>query len=177
MKSQLSSLIHLLKLQKNIDVELVKSSASLDFKKERENIKSLGVKNEKEISFLFDVNRQAKINKKDTVEFAIIYGNGASLRKSFILTYAAPKEFSLNQNYPNPFNPSTKIEYQLPMDSKVTLKIYDILGKEVAALVNEFQPAGFKEIEFNSSGLASGIYFYRIQADGFVATKKMMVLK
>jgi hypothetical protein len=101
-----------------------------------------------------------------------------------------PSEFSLAQNYPNPFNPSTKIRYSIPSvtfssssraESRdgglVTLKVYDILGNEVATLVNEEKPAGSYEVEFNASQLSSGIYFYKLSAGTFTETKKMTVLK
>ena len=93
-----------------------------------------------------------------------------------------PTDFSLLQNYPNPFNPSTKISWQSPVGSWQTLKVYDVLGNEVATLVNEEKPAGKYEVEFNShSGsvrnLTSGIYFYKLQAGNFVQTKKMILLK
>lgn len=87
------------------------------------------------------------------------------------------KEFSLEQNYPNPFNPNTKIKYQLPKDGFVTLKVYDILGNEVATLVNEEKIAGKYEANFNASSLASGVYIYKIQAGDFVNSKKMILLK
>jgi hypothetical protein len=88
-----------------------------------------------------------------------------------------PQQYELGQNYPNPFNPSTTIRYNLPQNSMVTLKVYDILGKEVATLVNEMKSAGSYEINFNALHLASGTYIYRIQADGFTQTKKMMLMK
>ncbi len=88
-----------------------------------------------------------------------------------------PSKFALYQNYPNPFNPSTKIKYQIPEVSFVTLKVYDVLGKEVAALVNEEKQAGNYEVEFNAINLPSGIYFYRLQTGNFVATKKMVLMK
>jgi hypothetical protein len=88
-----------------------------------------------------------------------------------------PKEFNLSQNYPNPFNPSTKIEFKLPHKSFVTLKVFDVLGNEIATLVNEEKPSGSYEVEFDASKLPSGIYFYRIQAGSFVETKKMLLLR
>ena len=92
-----------------------------------------------------------------------------------------PNSFLLSQNYPNPFNPSTKISWQSPVGGWQTLKVYDILGNEVATLVNEYRNAGSYEVEFNSASsiknLASGIYFYRLQAGDYVETKKMILLK
>jgi hypothetical protein len=88
-----------------------------------------------------------------------------------------PAEFTLLQNYPNPFNPTTKINYQIPELSFVTLKIYDILGSEIATLVNEEKPIGSYEFEFDATALPSGIYFYRLQAGSFVETKKMILIK
>ncbi|MCJ7552451.1 MAG: T9SS type A sorting domain-containing protein [Ignavibacteriaceae bacterium] len=81
------------------------------------------------------------------------------------------------QNYPNPFNPSTKIRYQLPKESKVIIKLYDILGAEVITLLNEKKEPGLYEVVFNAHHLPSGTYIYRIVADGFVETKKMILLK
>ena len=87
------------------------------------------------------------------------------------------EEYLLGQNYPNPFNPVTKIKYQIPELIFVTLKTYDVLGIEIANLVSEEKTAGSYEIEFNATGLPSGIYFYRIQAGNFIETKKMILLK
>jgi len=92
-----------------------------------------------------------------------------------------PYKFHLTQNYPNPFNPTTTIIYEIPADAGVTLKIYDILGKEVAVLVNGKQKAGKYQINFNAAGLSSGVYFYRLSTIGkkinLVSTKKMLLLK
>lgn len=89
-----------------------------------------------------------------------------------------PGSFSLEQNYPNPFNPSTTIRFGIPKVSRVTLKIYDISGKEVARLLNnQLITAGTKEYQFNASNLSSGIYFYTLEAEGFNETKKMLLVK
>ena len=88
-----------------------------------------------------------------------------------------PDKFELSQNYPNPFNPSTIIRYQLPMAGHISLKVYDVLGNEVATLVNEDKPTGSYKVEFDASNLSSGIYFYKIQAENFIETKKMLLLK
>jgi hypothetical protein len=81
------------------------------------------------------------------------------------------------QNYPNPFNPSTTISYELPNAGFVSLKIYDITGKEVASLVNINHEAGFFSIKFDASKLSSGIYFYKINAGEFTAVKKLVLMK
>jgi photosystem II stability/assembly factor-like uncharacterized protein len=96
----------------------------------------------------------------------------------------SPIAFLLTQNYPNPFNPSTIIKFNIPSVEKgyipslhVTLKVYDVLGNEVATLINKQKPAGTYEVEFNGTGLPSGIYFYQLKAGSFVKTKKMVLMK
>ena len=88
-----------------------------------------------------------------------------------------PKEILLHQNFPNPFNPNTTIKYQIPELSFVTIKAYDVLGSEVVTLVDEEKPAGSYDVNFNGTGLSSGIYFYRLQAGNFIHSKKMILLK
>lgn len=88
-----------------------------------------------------------------------------------------PKEFQLEQNYPNPFNPSTSIQFALPKRLFVTLKLFDILGREVATLVDENLQPGEYKVVLDAKDLASGVYFYRIQAEEFVLVKKLMLLK
>ncbi|MBE0569983.1 MAG: T9SS type A sorting domain-containing protein [Ignavibacteriaceae bacterium] len=88
-----------------------------------------------------------------------------------------PKEFVLYQNYPNPFNPNTVISYQLPVSGDVILKVYDVLGNEVATLVDEYKPAGMYEVEFNASALPSGVYFYQLKTGNYIQTKKMVLMK
>ncbi|MHB1688059.1 MAG: T9SS type A sorting domain-containing protein [Ignavibacteriaceae bacterium] len=83
----------------------------------------------------------------------------------------------MEQNYPNPFNPATTISYSIPVRNFVTLKVYDLFGKEVATLVNEEKNAGNYKIEFNGNKLSSGVYFYRIQTGNFAETKKLILLK
>lgn len=88
-----------------------------------------------------------------------------------------PEYFSLSQNFPNPFNPSTTIRYSLAENSNVNVSVYDVLGRKVLELVNEFQEVGFHNVNFNAGKLASGIYFYRFIADRFNSTKKMILLR
>ncbi len=93
------------------------------------------------------------------------------------LSSVVPDKFILEQNYPNPFNPSTSINYQLRSSNFVSLKVFDIMGKEVATLVNQKQNAGSYSVDFNAGNLSSGIYYYSLETDGFTETKKMMLLK
>jgi hypothetical protein len=88
-----------------------------------------------------------------------------------------PTEFALEQNYPNPFNPTTNIEFALPKQAKVTLKVYNLLGQEVATLVNQTLGAGHHVTTFDAGKLASGTYIYRLSADNVVKTSKMMLVK
>ena len=88
-----------------------------------------------------------------------------------------PNNYFLCQNFPNPFNPSTTIKYSIPKAENVTLKIYDVLGRQIKTLVNEKKPAGNYTVEYNGNNLPSGIYFYQIQAGNFIETKKMLLLK
>nr|MBP9121179.1 T9SS type A sorting domain-containing protein [Ignavibacterium sp.] len=87
------------------------------------------------------------------------------------------EEFNISQNYPNPFNPSTKITYNIPQRSNVSLRIYDVLGKEIATLVNEQKEAGTYNIQFDASKLSSGVYIYSIQAGDFLESRKMILMK
>jgi hypothetical protein len=88
-----------------------------------------------------------------------------------------PDKFNLAQNFPNPFNPTTNINYSIPSPQKVILKVYDELGREVTTLVNSDQTAGNYTVDFNASNLASGVYFYRLQAGNFIQMKKMILLR
>jgi subtilisin family serine protease len=112
----------------------------------------------------FGVGKFRGSNSTDTVSNKIININ-------------LPAAFALHQNYPNPFNPSTFIQYYLPKTCHVTLKMFDILGREVATLVDEQKPAGAYQVTFDGRSLSSGIYFYRLQAGSFTETKKLVLLK
>lgn len=108
-------------------------------------------------------------------------GNFNYFNLSNEVVIGVPDKFELSQNYPNPFNPSTKINYAVPVDGKISLKLYDMTGREIATLVNDVKTAGYYTVTLNASNLASGTYFYRMNAEGngqkFVETKKMVVIK
>ena len=110
---------------------------------------------------------------------ACFSGGVDTVTTGLTLNDIVPEEFQLFQNYPNPFNPSTKIKYTIPegVQQPVSLRIYDILGNEIATLVNEEKPAGVYEIDFDASKYSSGVYFYKLQAGNFINVKKMMLLK
>ena len=119
---------------------------------------------------LTQVQGQALIDFADYV-IEQLNGDGNTLQTEI------PKDYNLSQNYPNPFNPVTNINFALPFDGKVTITIYDITGREVKTLVNDFQPAGYHTLQFDASSFASGVYFYRILAGDFSAIKKMLLIK
>ncbi len=123
-----------------------------------------------------------RTNRTVTTAYTKFFDTWVVASKSTILVsapfaQAIPSAFSLGQNYPNPFNPSTEIRYQISEVSHVTLKVYDVLGREVRTLVNEVQDAGFKSVRFDASGVASGVYFYRLHSGSFRETKRMLLLK
>lgn len=162
----------------NILVKLIKTSGQLKFNKEELTIGNVEKSKEAEAEFVFDINITAPANTKDTVVFQITSA-GINLRKSFILEYTAPKQFALFQNYPNPFNPETTIRYSIPGTGTVpvSLKVYDILGREVTTLINKEQAAGNYELKFGGDNIASGVYIYRLTAGSYVSIKKMILLR
>jgi len=117
--------------------------------------------------FKFEIESRGWLYWKDSI----------SIVTSVEYEQTLPISYKLYQNYPNPFNPSTTINYQIPELSFVTLMVFDVLGNEIATLVNAEKPAGSYEAEFKASSLPSGIYFYRLQAGSFVETKKMVLIK
>ncbi len=152
------------------------------------------------ITFLGDVSKITSMTIAiDIEDTANNYSNDPAIGSFFIIddlqlsetatgindqVFSLPKGFKLEQNYPNPFNPSTKIRYSIPdgQNNFVTLRVYNVLGSEIATLVNEVKPAGSYEAEFNSIDsqgrpLPSGIYFYKLTAGSFSQTHKMILLK
>ena len=145
------------------------------------NIKGAGNSNtEKNYSYK-DVNVQTgKYNYR--IKQVDFNGNYQYYDLQGEVTVGVPSKFDLGQNYPNPFNPVTKINFDLPNDSKVSMIIYDVTGREIKRLVNnEIRQAGYHTVELNGSSLSSGVYFYRMNAEGsgksFIMTKKMVLIK
>ena len=121
-------------------------------------------------------NKDIQLRIKNA-EYFINGSNKAIYKDTKLVNENIPKSYSLSQNFPNPFNPSTTIRYQIPKSGIVTLKVYDILGKEVATLVNENKIEGSYDFTFNPTRFASGVYIYQLRVNDFVASKKMLMLK
>jgi hypothetical protein len=130
-----------------------------------------------EKSYTYEDKKLASGNYKYRIKQIDYNGSYEYFNLAEDVLIGTPNVFSISQNYPNPSNPKSKIDYEIPVLGKVTLKIYDITGREIATLVNETKEAGYYTAEFDGSGLASGIYFYRITGETFSAVKKMVLIK
>lgn len=126
-----------------------------------------------------DILADWEVNQKDNdwAEIESWLNDGKSLVSSEEEPMHIPSSFTLHQNYPNPFNPKTVISYQLPVNSVVNLKVFDVLGREVAELVNGSQVAGQHSVNFDASGFSSGVYIYQLKTEHFVSTKRMLLIK
>ena len=151
-----------------------KTSASQDWKKIG-FVESMGNSTSPiEYSFTDITNHNSAIVK---YRLKIIDLDGSFSYSDILEVETGPQNFELAQNYPNPFNPSTKISWQSPVGGHQIIKVYDVLGNEVATLIDEFKSAGSYEVEFNSENLASGVYIYRLYTAQFTETKKMVLLR
>jgi hypothetical protein len=136
------------------------------------------LKDDEEVAgFEFSLDPTAPVGVATTLHFIVASGSGERWTKDLGVVVDAPKEFRLMQNYPNPFNPLTQIGYELPYGTNVSLKVYDLLGREVLTLIEGMQEAGHQEATFDASAYASGVYFYKLQAGNYSAVKKLMLLK
>jgi hypothetical protein len=176
-----------------VKVEVTNAPTWLKFETKADTLQQLKSKEEQIASFTFSVEKTAELKKEHTLNFKVTDKNGQTWAKEITVRVAPPTTYELYQNYPNPFNPTTTIEYQLPGTGtryNVTLKIYDVIGREVVQLVNEQQEPGYYQKTFNASRYASGMYIYRLVASDdqnnnpaqktagkHVFQKKMMLLK
>jgi hypothetical protein len=165
-----------------VKVEVTNAPVWLTFARKDTILPILKSKEEQTASFSFSVGKSAAVNKEQTVNFIITTKSGENWTKEIKIKIAPPATYELFQNYPNPFNPATVISYQLSEVSNVSLKVYDILGREILALVNEQQEPGYYQKTFNARSYASGMYVYQlIAADGQnhkrVFRKAMMLVK
>jgi hypothetical protein len=169
----------------NLDSVIVKINNApqwIRFTSNSLSILNLKGKEEKEALFSFSVDKTAPVGTETNLSFSIISSKGQQWNKEIKVKVAAPEKFELFRNYPNPFNPETIISYQLPVTSKVELKIYNMLGQEIATLVNTTQSPGYYPISWNAHGYSSGMYIYQIDAQGndgqrHVQRMKMMMVK
>jgi hypothetical protein len=133
-------------------------------------------------TFTFSVDKTAPVQKNQTLKFVITAPSGEQWTKEITVAVVAPEKFEVYQNYPNPFNPSTAISYQLSAVSRVSLKIYNLLGQEVASLVDEDKPPGFHQETWDGTRCASGAYVYQLIAtddrgNKQISRKRMLLLK
>jgi hypothetical protein len=139
------------------------------------NYNSLNIKEKQNLinhKILIDIMRNSYIEGIPSLSTKSKYLKDDKYKSEII-----PEKYSLSQNYPNPFNPVTKINFAIPKQGFVTIRLYDILGREVSRLVNEYMTAGEYTIDFNAGNLSSGIYFYRMEINGFSDIKKMILIK
>jgi hypothetical protein len=142
----------------------------------------LGGNEEHPATFTFSVDKKATVNKEETISFTIKSQSGETWSKEIKVKVSPPEKFELFRNYPNPFNPTTTISYQLSADSRVILKVFNVIGQEVATLVDGQRGAGYHQEVFDASRCASGMYVYRIvytDASGKQSSdrKTMMLVK
>ncbi len=127
--------------------------------------------------YSFDDRKLQTANYKYRLKQLDYNGNFEYFNLANDVEVGKPKEFTVSQNYPNPSNPKSRIDYQIPVSGKVTIKLYDIIGREVMTLIDKEQDAGYYVVEFDGTNLASGLYFYRVQTLNFTVTKKMALIK
>ena len=166
----------------NVQVEAIELPAWVKFAEKKKTIPELASTKEGIAAFNFKVDKEAPVGEITNLKFQIESPTGEVWTKEISISVSPPVEFELYQNYPNPFNPSTTIEFLLPIESNVTLKIYDILGAEVDMLVKEKLSAGFHQREWIANNYASSMYIYQLQIEGDNADikffrKKMLLVK
>ncbi|WP_138431952.1 T9SS type A sorting domain-containing protein [Fodinibius saliphilus] len=166
----------------NLSVTVEEGPVWFKAQEEEYQIKSIEKEKEVPVTFTFGIIGEVSAGDSAIVHIKAENGSGFSWSKKIRLTAIAPSEFKLMPNYPNPFNPTTTIRYQLPDQMRVKVTIFNVLGRKVATLANEVQKAGQHDLQWNASNMASGLYFYRVVAEGkdqqrIVEQKKMMLVK
>ena len=124
------------------------------------------------VTAVYNTNNETSPTNTVTIN---VQGSSIEKKTNFVSFFVT--DYGLWQNYPNPFNPTTKISYQIPVASQVSIKVFDVLGNEVRTLVNEVKPEGYYEIEFKADNIPSGIYFYKMQTRNFTAVNKMILMR
>lgn len=165
-----------------VTIEAVDIPPWLRFTEAIKTVPSLKAKGEIPISFTFAVDILAPVGKQEAITFRVSSSSGEVLTKEIRVIVAAPERLELFQNYPNPFNPTTSISFQLPRESRVNLKIFDLLGRDVATPLNEDRPVGYHSFLWDASGFSSGVYIYQLSSvdasgNSYVARKTGVLLK
>ena len=182
-----------------VKVKAIEIPSWLKYDMKEQELKELKGNTEGTVNFSFRVEKEAPVKEETKLKFEITNNRGESWEKEITVEVSAPKKFELNQNYPNPFNPSTTITYTIPAITHpsrfapsllesglrgvfITLTIYDILGREVATLVNKEQKPGYYKVEWNANNYSSGMYIYQLMLNGNtskakVIRKKMLLLR
>jgi|GEM_PF-418783 len=148
----------------DVDVRISNAPSWLKFTATEQKLAHVKPKEELAATFSFAVEKSAPVHQEHRLQFRISTGDGQSWVKEIGIVVTAPEAFELFQNFPNPFNPTTSTAYQLPAAAHVTLKIFNLLGQEVATLVDGEQPAGYHQERFDARNLASGVYVYQLSA-------------
>ncbi len=166
----------------NVIVEVQNAPQWLTFANHKTEISNLKSGEVSTARFTFSVEKNAPVNQQTKLQFLISSPTGERWTKEIAIQVSPPEKFELYQNYPNPFNPSTTISYQLPTASAVSLKVFDIVGREVAILFEGMKEAGFHEEKFQAKSFASGMYIYQVAFKNEKGTteffrKKMLMVK
>ena len=147
-----------------VTVEPATMPAWIRFKEGRRIFPLIKTNEELPVLFTFSVDRTAPVKREESITFRITSSIGENWTKEIRVIVAPPEGLELFQNYPNPFNPTTTLSYELTTDSRVSLKVFDLLGREVATVIDENQAAGYYKKTFDASRLSSGVYIYQLIA-------------
>jgi len=169
-------------LQQSVTVSVQESPQWVTFTSDQVTVPKISDGATGKVQFSFDVAEDAPIGEQGLVTLQASAPTGMVWEKSFSLQVAPPDQFELLPNYPNPFNPTTTIQYRLPVQMDVQVSVYNILGRKVATLADGLQEAGQQELRWDASNMASGLYFYRVIAEGsdgkqIIKNHKMMLIK
>jgi hypothetical protein len=165
-----------------IIINVIDAPSWMNFKSKQKTIEAIASNCENIAEFSLSVDKSAVVNKEESISFTITTPSGEVWTKQVKIVVTPPERFALYQNYPNPFNPNTIISFQLPQTEHVVLKIFDILGRDVATLLDDMKEAGYHEIDIDATNYSSGIYFYQMTAKDqsgktTTARKKMILLR
>lgn len=161
----------------SLTVRVSRHPRGVIFRQEEQRIGHLEPGRSADVVFAFDVDRKAPLNRPDTVELRVERGGSILWQKTSTWKFTGPAAFRLEQNFPNPFNPSCVVRYEMPQSVHAVLTMYDVLGRRVTVLDEGLREAGYHEVVVSTPSLPSGVYFYRLEAGSFAATRKMVIVR